>query len=437
MNINELDNIKRQGCSCGREHTCKIDDIIIGGGAINRLPEVVGRYSAKKVFVMSDRNTFKAAGERVLAVLSDNGIAYTSYVLDEAHPKPYEATVGSFVLHYDYECDLIIAAGSGVINDCAKFLAAFGNTPYIIVATAPSMDGYASATSSMERDGVKVSINNKCADVIIGDTDILCQAPMRMLLAGLGDIVAKYTAICDWRISNLVTGEYYCEEVAKLVRSSLKKCVDNAEGLTARDPKAVEAVFEAMVVSGVSMTYAGMSRPASGIEHSISHICDMRALEFGTPSDLHGIQCAVGTLIGVKCYEELKKLTPDREKALSYAREFDYSKWSEVLVGFVGKGGESMVKLEKKEHKYDLDKHRERLERIIAGWDTIKEIIEAELPTASELEALYDTVGMPKSLGDIGIDEDILPLTYAATRDIRDKYVQSRLMWDMGYPIIL
>lgn len=432
MNITGLDVIKKQGCACGREHTFNIDDVIIGSGAVKRLPEVISRYSAKKVFVMSDRNTYKAAGERVLAILSDAGIDYTSYTLDEDHPKPHEATVGSFILHFDRACDIIVAVGSGVINDSAKFLAAIGNKPYVIVATAPSMDGYASESSSMERDGVKISIDNKCADVIIGDTDILREAPMPMLLAGLGDIIAKYTAICDWRISNLVIGEYYCEDIAKLVRGSIKKCVDNARGLVAREPAAVEAVFEAMVLSGISMIFAKMSRPASGVEHSISHICDMRALEFGTPSDLHGIQCAIGTLIGVKTYEKLKNITPNREKALEYAGSFDYSEWSETLVRFVGKGGESMVKLEAKEHKYDLKKHSERLERIIAGWDTIKEIIEAELPSARELEELFDAVGMPKTLGEIGIDESLLPLTYAATRDIRDKYVQSRLLWDLG-----
>ena len=84
------------------------------------------------------------------------------------------------------------------------------------------MDGYASATSSMTRDGLKVSINTKAADVIIGDTDILKNAPLKMLRAGLGDMIAKYVSICEWRIASVITGEYYCEEVAQLIRDALR-----------------------------------------------------------------------------------------------------------------------------------------------------------------------------------------------------------------------
>lgn len=432
MNIDALKIIKPIGCPCGREHTAALNDVIIGSGAIQKLPESVAQLGAKKVFLMADRNTYRAAGEKAAALLSESGIPYTCYVIDEDHPKPHEATVGSFVMHYDYSCDIIVAAGSGVINDCAKILASTAKLPYIIVATAPSMDGYASASSSMERDGVKISLDTKCPDVIIGDTDILCKAPMNMLLAGLGDILAKYTALCDWRIAHIITGEYYCESVAELVRTSIKKCVDNAEGLINRDLTAVEAVFEAMVVSGLSMAYAGVSRPASGIEHSLSHICDMRNLAFGTAGDLHGIQCAIGTLIGIRYYEKLKTVTPDRKKALAYARDFNYSEWSKTLIDFVGIGGESMVKSENKEHKYDTAAHGERLQRLLENWDIILEIIDEELPELHKLESLYDRIGMPKSLTDIGIDEDTLPTIYAATKDIRDKYVQSRLMWDLG-----
>lgn len=62
------------------------------------------------------------------------------------------------------------------------------------------------------------------------------------------------------------------------------------------DKKAVTAVFEGLILCGAAMKFAGVSRPASGIEHYLSHIWDMRGVEFGTPVELHGIQCAVGTL---------------------------------------------------------------------------------------------------------------------------------------------
>jgi glycerol-1-phosphate dehydrogenase [NAD(P)+] len=284
----------------------------------------------------------------------------------------------------------------------------------------------------MTREGLKISLASRAADVIIGDTDILCTAPLDMMKAGLGDMLAKYTSICEWRIAHLITGEYYCEEIASLVRGALKKCVDLADKLLTRDPDAVAAVFEGLVITGVAMTLAGVSRPASGIEHYLSHVWDMRALEFGTPEDLHGIQCAVGTLISVKLYEKLRALSPDREKALAYVEKFDFAAWSEQLRAFLGKSAEAMIELEKKEKKYDKDAHRARLEVILSNWDNILRIMEEELPSAEAISALLSAIDAPKTMADIGLDEKTLPMTFFAAKDIRDKYVLPRLAFDLG-----
>ena len=335
-------------------------------------------------------------------------------------------------MHMEMDCDAVIGIGSGVINDIGKMLAALARLPYIIVGTAPSMDGYASATSSMTRDGLKVSLNTKGADVIIGDTDILKNAPLRLLRAGLGDMLAKYVSICEWRIASVITGEYYCEEVAQLIREAVEQCVAGAEGLLRREEKAVEAVFAGLVIGGVAMNYAGCSRPASGNEHYISHVVDMRAVEFGTNEDLHGTQCAIGTLETLRVYEKLQKITPDREKALAYAENFCYADWAEQLRAFLGRGAESMIALEKKEGKYDLSAHKKRLEVIISRWEDLMEIARQELPSSDQMERLLDLIGAPKTLDDIGVDGKILPMAFRVTKDIRDKYVLSRLLWDLG-----
>ena len=121
-------------------------------------------------------------------------------------PLPDEKTVGSAFMHFDQAYDGIISVGSGVLNDTGKIVSRITGRPYIIAATAPSMDGYASSTSSMERDGLKISLNTKIADVIVGDTDILKKAPDILLSAGMGDILTKYVAICEWRISHIING---------------------------------------------------------------------------------------------------------------------------------------------------------------------------------------------------------------------------------------
>lgn len=419
-------------CKCGKEHKSSVNEVIIKSGAIKEIPEIVDRYGSVRPFILADENTYKAAGEDVCRLLEDKGIDFEKYIFSKSHIAPDESSVGSVCMHYDDKCDMIIAVGSGVINDIGKIISRQTKNPYVIVATAPSMDGYASKTSSMEVDGLKVSVDSRCPDVIIGDVDILKNAPIRMIQSGLGDMLAKYISICEWRIANIILNEYYCEYVADLVRDALKQCVDNADGVLKRDEKAVKAVFEGLVKCGMAMEYAGVSRPASGVEHYISHIWDMRGLAFGTKTDFHGIQCGIGTLIAAKIYEQVKKIKPDREKALKYVGNFNIAEWNSELRKFVGNGAEAMIKNEEKEHKYSISKHSLRLENIINNWDKILEVIDEEVIPSEKIEKILETIGAPKSCSEIGIEKEILPMTFKSSKDIRDKYVLSRLCWDLG-----
>ena len=158
----------------------------------------------------------------------------------------------------------------------------------------------------------------------------------------------------------------------------------------------------------------------------------MRALAYGTKSALHGLQCAAGTMIAAGLYEKLRCITPDKEKALAHAKAFDYIAWSETLRTFLGKGADSMIALEVKEKKYDPVAHENRLDKLIANWDAIMEIVTREIPTVESLRQLYEKVGLPESLQDIGEDESLLPTVLRCTKDIRDKYVLSRMAWDLG-----
>ena len=183
---------------------------------------------------------------------------------------------------------------------------------------------------------------------------------------------------------------------------------------------------------GAAMNFAGVFRPASGVEHYLSHIWGMRNVEFGTPADFHGIQCALGTLITIKLYEKIRTLSPNKEKALEYAKNFDFNKWSEKLREFLGKGAESMIALEEKERKYDIQKHSARLQIIVDNFDKIKQIMDEELPSYEYLKGLFEHLGIPTTMQEIGLDEKILPMTFKASKDFRDKYVLSRLARDLG-----
>ena len=419
-------------CPCGAVHQAAVEDLLIGKGVIAQLPQLIQKYGAKRPFLLADKNTFAAGGESVCHLLKEAGIPWSSYIFPQNTPEPDEHSVGAAVMHFDTKCDLVIGIGSGVINDIGKILSGLRNCRYIIVATAPSMDGYASATSSMSMDGLKVSLPSRCADGIVGDTDILKTAPDHMLRSGLGDMLAKFVSIAEWRIAHIITGEYYCEQVAGLIRSAVQKCVDNAAGLLRREDAALSAVFEGLVIGGIAMAYAGVSRPASGVEHYFSHVWDMRGLEFGTPVDLHGIQCAIGTRLAVGLYGAIKSLKPDSEAAIAAVKAFDADSWNETLRTFLGTGAEAMIAQEKKDGKYDPEKHPARLQRILENWPQILEILEEELPSPEDFDSLLDSVGLPKNPGYLGIDKKLLTLSFQATRDIRDKYVLSRLAWDLG-----
>lgn len=417
-------------CKCGKQHIFN-SEIIVKEGAILELPRLLTEYNARKIFLIADKNTYAAAGKAVTEIIEGH-VKIASCVFDEDALEPDEHSVGRAVMYYEADCDAVIGVGSGVINDISKIVANIAKKPYIIVATAPSMDGYASGASSMTRDGLKISLPSKCADAIIGDLDILCKAPAKMMASGLGDMLAKYVSICEWRISNLITGEYYCEDIAQLVREALKKCTDNAAGLMNREKAAVKAVFEGLVIGGVAMAYAGVSRPASGVEHYFSHVWDMRGVEFGTFVELHGIQCAMGTYHAARLYEALKKQKPDYEKASAYVAAFDLTAWEQTLREFLGKSAEAMIALEKKEGKYRKDTHRARFAIIAEKWNAILQIIDDELPSSSQIARLLDTIGISTELSTIGVDANCARTTFMATKDIRDKYVLSRLAWDLG-----
>ncbi|NLU36147.1 MAG: sn-glycerol-1-phosphate dehydrogenase [Clostridiales bacterium] len=430
--LSELLREEGFACSCGKHHKTDVKDIIIGSGVLDQIPEQVRKHGGSKPFLLADRNTFHAAGEKVVSVLEASNIPYSCYIYPQEDLEPNELAVGQAAMNFDVTCDIIIGIGSGTINDIGKMLAMISGRKYMIVGTAPSMDGYASNTSSMISAGIKVSLPSACASVIIADLDIISRAPMKMLQAGLGDMLAKYISICEWRISHLITGEYYCEQIASLVRRSLKRCIESAKGLAVRDPEAVKNVLDGLILSGMAMGFAGISRPASGIEHYFSHVWDMRALEFNTNNDLHGIQVGIGTVLALKIYDQITSIKPSREKALWHAEQFNLEEYNSFLRQFLGSSAENLILLEQKEGKYDKDKHKQRLETILQHWDDILRIIKEELPGQKEAVDLLNEVGAPIDPSELGFSSDLVINTLHAAKDIRDKYSISRLLWDLG-----
>lgn len=433
MSLNELIEQDIRDCPCGRAHHAGVTYLRIGRDAVQSLPDALAAIGCRRPFVVCDRNTRQAALGKALAALGAAGVTYTVYELPATHVEPDERAVGSLCMAFDTSCDGVLAVGSGVINDCCKVLAHALRLPQAVLCTAPSMDGYASNSASMIRDRVKVTLYNACPGAIIADTLIMKDAPARMLWAGLGDMLAKYIALCEWRISAIVTGEYYCENVAALMRRSLATIVAAAPRLMERDPEVVGAVAEGLILSGIAMAMAQVSRPASGLEHYFSHLWEMFALERGEPLELHGIQVGVGTLLTLRLYDRLRADTPTREAAEQAMRAFSPAAWEANVRRVFGGAAQTLLTSENiLWHKNDPARHAERLTRIMDNWNAIMAIIAEELPNTEEIESLMRHVGMPMRPADIGESEQDVRDALLCSRDIRDKYLTSSLLWDLG-----
>ena len=298
-------------CACGKSHKVDIQAIRVGSGVIQELPGILRDLGASHIFLVADNYTFEAAGRQVEQLLDQAGLPYHKRVFQTETPLvPNEYALGSVLAAMTSQDDMLLAVGSGTLNDVTKYVSARTGVPYVIAATAPSMDGYASTVAPTILDGFKTTLPAVYPAAIVADVDILKDAPMPMLTAGFGDIIGKFTSLADWRLSHQLNGEYYCPEVAGVIEAAVETCAANAKALAQREPQAIQAVTEALILSGLAMGMVGVSRPASGAEHQMAHYWEMDALRRGEEHPLHGNAVGVGTVLAASLYEMAAEYLP-------------------------------------------------------------------------------------------------------------------------------
>lgn len=298
-------------CACGKSHKVDIQAIRVGSGVIQELPGILRDLGASHIFLVTDNYTYEAAGRQVEQLLDQAGLPYHKRVFQTETPLvPNEYALGSVLAAMTSQDDMLLAVGSGTLNDVTKYVSARTGVPYVIAATAPSMDGYASTVAPTILDGFKTTLPAVYPAAIVADVDILKDAPMPMLTAGFGDIIGKFTSLADWRLSHQLNGEYYCPEVAGVIEAAVETCAANAQALAQREPQAIQAVTEALILSGLAMGMVGVSRPASGAEHQMAHYWEMDALRRGEEHPLHGNAVGVGTVLAASLYEMAAEYLP-------------------------------------------------------------------------------------------------------------------------------
>lgn len=298
-------------CACGKSHKVDIQAIRVGSGVMQELPGILRDLGASHIFLVTDNYTYEAAGRQVEQLLDQAGLPYHKRVFQTETPLvPNEYALGSVLAAMTSQDDMLLAVGSGTLNDVTKYVSARTGIPYVIAATAPSMDGYASTVAPTILDGFKTTLPAVYPAAIVADVDILKDAPMPMLTAGFGDIIGKFTSLADWRLSHQLNGEYYCPEVAGVIEAAVETCAANAQALAQREPQAIQAVTEALILSGLAMGMVGVSRPASGAEHQMAHYWEMDALRRGEEHPLHGNAVGVGTVLAASLYEMAAEYLP-------------------------------------------------------------------------------------------------------------------------------
>ena len=429
MNLNSYLG-KEISCSCGHKHFSTVKRIDIDTGAVKRLPVHITELGYKNVFIVADKNTWKAAGEAAAQELYKAGIHYDKIILNYDEVIPDEHVIGEILAAVVPGSDLILGVGSGTLNDLCKLISFRMGLDYIIYATAPSMDGFVSIGSAVILNHVKTTLDCHGPVAVIGDVDVLSQAPMRLIAAGLGDTLGKYTCLFDWKLSRLINDEYYCEEVVQMVETAIATVMDYSNEVQNRNPAAIKAVTEALVLTGIGMSFIGNSRPASGCEHHFSHFWEMKAFMHGKFPALHGTQVGVGTIVALYLYHMLENEDVDF-KAVK-ASGFDKEAWIKEIREVYEVAADGIIAVEEKSQKNDIGERNKRLEVIEKNWDQIKNMIKEELPAVAEMEKLFAGLDAPINPTQIDVSLDELYESVIYAKEVRPRYTVLQLIWDLG-----
>lgn len=381
-----------QQCSCGRKHSTAVKDVQVGSGFVKKVGEILKKNGfPKNILLVADKNTL-AAAKGIEESLKDFSVEYKIYDEIRVARMEHVEELESIIHGRDIG---VLSVGTGSVNDPCRLAAARQDKKLCIFATAPSMDGFASYSSPIVKDGFKSSYPAKSPEVIIGDTKILAAAPAYLKSAGFGDMVAKYIGLADWKISSLLTDEVYCEKVARLTRDAVDKLMYMADRVTENDEETAGEIFKALLMTGIGMSFMQNSRPASGSEHIIAHLLECVELRDGIIPNYHGEDVGVFTLLMLKYYNELA----DKETIKAKKENTD---WADVY-SFYGEMADDVRKLN--EPKTVTDEVDPKV--LEDKWQEIREIIH-NIPSYDEVYSAMKKAGCNLTVEDIGKSQKLV-----------------------------
>lgn len=394
--------------------------LLADSGARMQAPAVFQQqFGAAAAIVISDHNTFRAAGRDVLRAFG-RAESYTFGANIHAGSECVEEleavlrSVGA----------IPVAVGSGTINDVVKLAAHRSGRPYMAVATAASMDGYTAYGASITHRGSKQTFDCPAPRAVVADLDVIGAAPAGMNASGYADLAAKCAAGGDWILAD-AAGEEAIDPVAwEAMQGPLRGWLASPELVAAGDPRALRRLVHGLMMSGFVMQAMRSSRPASGADHQFSHLWDMQGHTHHGVAPSHGFKVGIGTLASLALYDQLltrDRLIPDIAAALDAWPSL--AALESRIEALLGAGDLAAKARQETRAKYiSADRLRAQLLRLDARWPELRARLIAHLPRCEQARHWLRAAGAAAKPEEIGISRERLRLAYEQAWYIRRRY---------------
>jgi glycerol-1-phosphate dehydrogenase [NAD(P)+] len=423
-------------------HPIGLGRVLLGAGVLERVPEQVAEVgtSIGDVALLADCRTMSGATPDLKsgldALLLDAGLPTRRITIGDEHARVHvDAATIEDATSACAGAAVIVSVGSGSVVDVGKVVSQrLDGTPHVVVQTAGSVNGFADDQSVLLVDGVKRTTTSRWPDSLVIDTDVLGLAPSRLNCAGLGDLLASYTAPADWRLASLVGQDgSYSPTVVSLARSHVDAALDVAAGIGIGDGWAVENLAAALTLSGISMGVAGRTSPGSGMEHTVSHLLEM-ARPSGEPP-LHGAKIGALTVLAALLWARVRAAA--RAGALGALRfptaDSMRSRVEEALDQIDGSG--QMARECWRDYSRKLkrwDSASELVALLPERWAAFEVELDGLLAPAERLVNALRAAGAPTRLSELGVDEGQARWALTNCHMMRDRFTVADLAFLMG-----
>ena len=266
-------------------------NVVVGHGVLDETVDAVAElHLTGRPLVVTSPTPKEVAGDRVVERYEAEGVEPALTTVEEASFEEVERVIETARAS---EAGFLIGVGGGKVIDITKMAADELGLGFVSVPTAASHDGIVSGRGSVPEEDTRHSVAAEPPLAVVADTEILAEAPWRLTTAGCADIISNYTAVKDWQLAHRLKNVEYSEYAGALSQMTAEMLVENADSVKQGLEESAWVVVKALVSSGVAMSIAGSSRPASGAEHLFSHQLDRLV----PGAALHGHQVGVGSII--------------------------------------------------------------------------------------------------------------------------------------------